>query len=155
MGHPYQFLLIALTPQEILAKTSGTPSPGFSTCVQLWFGRNLAFSCVGEKPWSSGLGRWLMTKRSWVQTPAPYTRSVVLKPGVATHLCVAKILRCVAKIEHFLKLLKKVNHSYHTKGFCWRLFAHCPYIINLSLHKRYYSVVSCFSKQLNGLNLVY
>ncbi len=32
---------------------------------------------------------------------------MVLKPGVATHLCVAKILRCVAKIEHFLKLSKK------------------------------------------------
>jgi hypothetical protein len=82
-------------------------------------------------------------------------RPVVLKPGVATHLCVAKILQCVAKIEYFLKLSKKVNHSYHTKGFCWRLFAHCPYTINLSLHKRYYSVDSCFSKQLNGLNLVY
>jgi hypothetical protein len=27
----------------------------------------------GEKPWSSGEGRWLMTNRSWVQTPAPYT----------------------------------------------------------------------------------
>jgi hypothetical protein len=28
---------------------------------------------TGKKPWSSGLGRWLMSKRSWVQTPAPYT----------------------------------------------------------------------------------
>jgi hypothetical protein len=27
----------------------------------------------GEKPWSSGLGRGLMTKRSWVRTLAPYT----------------------------------------------------------------------------------
>jgi hypothetical protein len=28
---------------------------------------------TGKKPWSSGLGRWLMSKRSWIQTPAPYT----------------------------------------------------------------------------------
>ena len=65
------------------------------------------------------------------------TRPVVLKPGVATHLCVAKILQCVAKIEHYLKLSKKVNHSYHTKDFCLRIFSHRPYIINLSLHKTY------------------
>jgi hypothetical protein len=27
----------------------------------------------GEKPWCSGYGRWFMTKRRWVQTPARYT----------------------------------------------------------------------------------
>jgi hypothetical protein len=32
---PRQFFLKALTPLGILAKTSGTPSPGFSTRVHL------------------------------------------------------------------------------------------------------------------------
>jgi hypothetical protein len=34
-GTPWQFFLKALTPQGILAKTTGTPSPGFSTYVHL------------------------------------------------------------------------------------------------------------------------
>jgi hypothetical protein len=34
-GPPCQFFLKALTPLGILAKTSGTPSPGFSTHVHL------------------------------------------------------------------------------------------------------------------------
>ncbi len=33
----------------------------------------------------------------------------VLKPGVATHLCVAKIILC--------KLSKRVNHNSHTRGW--------------------------------------
>ncbi len=34
-GLPWQFFLKALTPPRILPKTSGTPSPGFSTRVHL------------------------------------------------------------------------------------------------------------------------
>jgi hypothetical protein len=34
-GSPWHFFLKALTPLGILAKTLGTPYPGFSTCVHL------------------------------------------------------------------------------------------------------------------------
>jgi hypothetical protein len=34
----------------------------------------MLFECLsGEEPWSSGKGRWLVIKRSWVQTQAPFT----------------------------------------------------------------------------------
>jgi hypothetical protein len=35
-GPPTQFFMKTLTPIWVLAKTSGTPSPGFSTRVHLW-----------------------------------------------------------------------------------------------------------------------
>ncbi len=33
----------------------------------------IALSELRREPWSSGYGRWLMIKRSWVGTPAQYT----------------------------------------------------------------------------------
>jgi hypothetical protein len=34
--HPRQYFMKALTHLGISAKTTGTPSPGFSICVHLW-----------------------------------------------------------------------------------------------------------------------
>jgi hypothetical protein len=50
---------------------------------------------------------------------------------VLRNICVLKIIKN--------KLSKTVNHSYHTKGFCWPRFAygyHCPNVISFSLRKR-------------------
>ena len=37
------------------------------------FGLRQRFHGLGQEPWSSGYGRRLMFKRSWVQIPAQYT----------------------------------------------------------------------------------
>ena len=84
---------------------------------------------------------------------------MVLKPGVATHLCVAKVLGCVAK--RFLNLWanqKKYIAAVTTKVFAERNFiiniigfilsiSLCSKMITLSGFSKMLPVISCVEKK--------
>jgi hypothetical protein len=61
------------------------------------------------------------------ESSALTTRPVVLKPGVATHLCVAKVLGCVAK--RFLNLW--ANQKKYIAAVTAKVFAERNFIINI------------------------
>jgi hypothetical protein len=69
---------------------------------------------------------------------------------VSRHICVSpKFSNVSTELKMFLNYSKQSIPAIILKVFADR-FAHCPYVISFSLHKRDYSVVSCFFK----LNLV-
>jgi hypothetical protein len=75
-GPPGQFFLKALTPLGIFAKTSGTPSPGFSTREHLWCGisqTNVDWTIVAKRV--TLLIVWTNVLCKGQTNPHPYRRS--------------------------------------------------------------------------------
>ena len=72
---------------------------------------------IGQEPWSSDYGRWIMFERWWVRIPSPYTAWTMhfshwfVVKNCIVYLKRPKINKKMLGLSHFLKNNKKFLHN--------------------------------------------